>query len=74
MCSKAWEAKNVLFVCSSPVQYSEMQPIIQEEKEFFPLRGCPRISSRISVLEALRSTSGDHSERGRRVRQGSDVG
>lgn len=34
MFSKAWEVENVLFVCSSPVQYSEMQPIIQEEKSF----------------------------------------
>lgn len=33
-CSKAWEAENVLFVCSSPVQYSEMQPIIHGETMF----------------------------------------
>lgn len=30
----AWEVENVLFVCSSPVQYTTMQPIIQEEKSF----------------------------------------
>lgn len=31
----AWEVESVLFVCSSPVQYSKMQPIIQKEEKLF---------------------------------------
>lgn len=31
----AWEVESVLFVCSFPVQYSKMQPIIQKEEKLF---------------------------------------